>query len=92
MAYTKDAPSPRNSESAFSVINIFNEVSNLLGTSGAAKRTTGNTESEPLGCSPGDPSKLLTSLNTFATGKNRDRDSPVVTSLGACLRTTKLAR
>jgi hypothetical protein len=28
---------------------MFNEVNNLLGTSGEAKRTTGDTEPEPLG-------------------------------------------
>ncbi len=84
------------------MIKMFNEVSNLLGTSLEAKRRTGNTDPEPfriqsfsgsvsqvfsslLLMSSGDPSKLLISLNTFATGKDRARDSRVVPGLGACL-------
>ncbi len=66
---------------SFPVIKMFNEVSNLLGTSGEAKRTTRNTEPEPLGIRSFSSlllmssSELLTSLNTFATEKDQARDS-----------------
>ncbi len=71
---------------SFPVIKMFNEVSNLLGTSGEAKRATGNIESEPLGIRSFSslPSKLLISLNTFATGKDRTRDSRIVPGLSSC--------
>jgi hypothetical protein len=80
---------------SFPVIKMFNEVSNLLGTSLDIRRSEENNReyrasrvfSSILLMYSGDPSKRLTLMNTFTTGKDRARDSRVIPGLGACLCT-----